>query len=197
MDTYHLGSEQTQDQQYCLTKAHLLLTAAIPVADGRVQDQLWVCFLHVISASHMLLQQLSSYFWHGGSLWCTVSQYRACISYWSYTCHLFFFSYLEKRCCALKGEREAERKRTEVALRLNISSILNCKRSKQYIWPLKNNEVEAWVVFSVLCKYLSPGVESPASIPDGPFHSGTPQNWAGLATSGTNTRGKFSVLENL
>lgn len=107
----------------------------------------------------------------------------------------FFLLSWEEMLCSEGGERG--RKRTEVALRLNISSILNCKRSKLHIWPLKNNEVEAWVVFSVLCKYLSPGVESPVSIPDGPFQSGTPQNWAGLATSGTNTRGKFSVLENL
>lgn len=29
LDTYHLASEQTQDQQICLTGAHLLLTAAV------------------------------------------------------------------------------------------------------------------------------------------------------------------------
>lgn len=81
-----------------------------------------------------------------------------------------FFSCPEKRRSALKGERDRKKKGRQIS----ISCILDWKTSKQCVWPLKSNEVG--VVFSVLCKVLSLGAESPASLPDRPSHSGTPQH---------------------
>lgn len=57
-----------------------------------------------------------------------------------------FFSCSEKRHSGLKGERAAGGKREDRSnIRLNISCILDCKRSKECIWPLKNNEAEVCV----------------------------------------------------
>lgn len=49
-----------------------------------------------------------------------------------------FFSCPERRHSALKGEKEAGRKREERSnIRLSVSCTLDCKRSKQCICPLK------------------------------------------------------------
>lgn len=54
-----------------------------------------------------------------------------------------FFCCPEKRHSALKREREAGGKKEDRSnIRLNISCMLDCKGSKEHIWPLKNNEVE-------------------------------------------------------
>lgn len=196
LDTYHLASEQTQDQQYCLTEAHLLLTAAVSDADGWVQDQLWVV-LPPCNPSMSHAPRTAFLIFFGMEVHFDALFLNTELAYpIGVTPVTLFFSCPEKRRSALKGERDTGRKREDWSnIRRSIFCTLDCKRSKQCIWPLKNNEVG--VVFSVLCKFLLPGVESPASIPDGPSHSGTPQNWAGLATSNTSTPGKFSVLENL
>lgn len=153
-------------------------------------------FLHVLSASHVLLESFPHIF--GVEVRFDALFLNTELAYPIGVIGItLFFSCPEKRHSALKGEREVGRKREDRSNRLSISCRLGWKRSKQRMWPLKSNEVEVWVVFSVLWKFLSPGVENPTSIPDRPSHSGTPGNWAGMATSDTSTPGKFSVLENL